>query len=96
MADAHRSFVVLPWYRREDWPELKERLADGNRLHATYDEWLQASEALVAEVLATGLVAVKVHINPDEFAVWCARRYLDMDAEARAAFTVDAIARGIR
>ncbi len=63
--------------------------------NATYDEWLQASEALVAEVLATGLVAVKVHINPDEFAVWCARRYLDMDAEARAAFTVDAIVRGI-
>ncbi|MCW2243592.1 hypothetical protein [Azospirillum canadense] len=88
--DDDDNFIVMVWHRREDWPEIKQRFVDGNKLPETYDEWLRRSEATASAAASQGFTVIRVLIMPDEFAIWCARRYLDMDAEARIAFTSEA------
>ena len=31
----------LAWYRREQWPSLREKAADPEDLEETYEEWLK-------------------------------------------------------
>ena len=78
--------VGMAWYRREDWKKLKALFTDAHKLHRTYDEWLKAAETGVKTLTAQGHIVEKVHIDPDEFAGWCAMRGLNIDAKARTQF----------
>ncbi|MCW2242792.1 hypothetical protein [Azospirillum canadense] len=88
-------FIAMIWYRREDWPEIKRRFPDSAKLGDSYDEWLRRSEAVAIGTEAKGCTVFKVFIRPNEFAVWCAERYLDMDAEARTAFASETLLRAL-
>lgn len=87
------DFIAMIWYRREDWSEIKRRFPDSAKLDDSYDEWLQRSETLAAEAEDRGCIVFRILIRPNEFAVWCAERYLDMDAEARTAFISETLLR---
>ncbi|MET0429310.1 MAG: hypothetical protein ABW026_12530 [Microvirga sp.] len=84
--------IGLPWYRREDYAPLRDAMADAHILASTYEGWLAA--ALNNETVArqAGLDVVRVVIDPDVFAGWCAARGRAADAGARVDYVREAAA----
>lgn len=84
----------VPWYRREDWDELKRMSVDRAFLPQSYDQWLARAENGVRHIGDRGHVLEKVYVDPRELAAWCASRGLDVDGEARMRFANEAAAVG--
>lgn len=78
--------VGVPWYREEDYERLKEIFEDGHKLPATFDKWLFNAEKVIQTIKESGQIAVKAHIDPDDFVVWCRRNSLNIDSRGRMAF----------
>lgn len=60
-----------------------------NVLPETYDEWSKKAEAQEQRAKDAGFTVARAMIDPDEFAIWCRRETLDLDAKARTAFAAD-------
>lgn len=84
--------VGLPWYAPERYAELRARLADGAKLPPDYETWRVATEQMEREVQRSGVEVVRVPIEPEIFAAWCARAGLQRDAAARARYAAAALA----
>lgn len=80
----------IPWYYRQDYPRILEIMVDAADLPRTYDQWRQRAEKLQREIERLGGVAVPAVIDPGTFPDWCRARGLNIDAEGREAFAVDA------
>jgi hypothetical protein len=85
------SIVGIAWYKREDYERLKLLFTDGDKLHATYDDWLNGAERLLNQLRRDGQAFQKVYIDPDTFPGWCAARGLDVDAKARVRFSSESV-----
>ena len=48
--------VGVPWYRQEDYDQLKAIFSDGSKLHATFDGWLASAQSLHDRLVAEGHV----------------------------------------
>jgi hypothetical protein len=83
------EIIAMTWYRREDWERLLTVFADADRLPASYEQWLARAEAKCLEYESDGAAVEKVIIDPETFPVWCRKRELKADAEARARFAND-------
>jgi len=88
--------IGLAWYRPDDWPALRKLFADGDKLPATHEKWLQQAEAVEQRLKGSGIIVERVYIDPDGFARWCAARGMDIDADARKRFASEAVARKYR
>jgi len=75
--------IGLPWYRREDYPRIREMMSDRHNLAPTYDQWLAAAENNESVGLQAGLGIARVMIEPDAFARWCAQKSLEPGSAAR-------------
>lgn len=84
--------VGLPWYTPETYETLRASLADGAKLPALYDTWRIATEQMEREVRRSGVEVVRVPIEPDAFASWCARDGSARDAAARARYAAEILA----
>jgi hypothetical protein len=75
--------VGIPWYRREDFAELRALFTDGHKLHATYEGWLAAAEEGERRIKADGTLTVRANLRPEEFAAWCNAKGIPLDSKAR-------------
>lgn len=87
--------VGFPWYREDEFLQLRAMFADGEKLHRTYAEWRRAAETGETEMRAKGARVVRAEIRPDAFAAWCAARGLALDAKARMEFANEAAYRAV-
>jgi hypothetical protein len=78
--------IGLPWYRREDYPTIRQVMADSHMLASTYDQWLAAAENNESVGQQAGLEIVRVMIEPEEFKAWCRARDLKPDGAARTKY----------
>jgi len=69
---------------------------DAHVLPPTYELWRQKAESQERSAKASGLAVVRAVIKPEEFAFWCAKEGLDIDAKARTAFAADFAARMLK
>jgi hypothetical protein len=76
----------IAWYRRQDYARVLEVMADADQLPETFDKWLHRAEKALKEARNRGLLAVKAHIDPDQFVIWCRERGLNVDANARTQY----------
>lgn len=81
--------VGIGWYKREEYDRIKTVMEDGNKLPATYDQFLTAFEQGIQVLRRGGHIPVKVYIDPDAFPLWCRERGMNVDARARLAFGND-------
>lgn len=88
-ASAPVRATAMAWFRREDFAQIKAMMADGHKLHRTWEQWSAAAESGEKHFQATGVVVIRVLIIPDEFAAWCRLRGRDLDAKARIDFAVE-------
>jgi hypothetical protein len=85
--------VGMAWYHESDYIPLRKLFEDGEKLHATYHEWLQAANLGFERLKSGGNIVEKVYITPDEFSAWCAAKGKRPNAESRMAFANQAVAK---
>lgn len=83
----------MAWYQPNDYERLKQIFSDGDKLPATYEQWLQKAENGIAQLRRDGHVIVKVNLNPDTFIEWCRVRGLDVNSDSRRRFASEFVAR---
>lgn len=86
--------VGLPWYAPEHYEALRVSLADGAKLPPNHETWRIATEQMEREVQRSGVDVVRVPIEPEAFARWCAEGGLPKDSAARARYAAEAVATG--
>ena len=84
--------VGLPWYAEEQYDALRASLPDGAKLPPRYETWRIATEQMEREVQRSGVEVVRVPIEPDAFAAWCARSGLPSDGATRARYAAEILA----
>lgn len=82
--------VGIPWFRREDWPTLREVFVDADKLHAKWDDWQRAAIDLEYRIKQSGKRVVRAEIRPEPFAAWCAKLGIPVDAAARTRWANEA------
>jgi hypothetical protein len=81
--------IGLPWYNRQDYPDIREMMADPHNLAPTYEQWLAAAENNESVGRQAGLEIVRILIDPASFASWCASKGLAPDSEARMRYVTE-------
>jgi len=66
--------IVMAWYKRAQWPRLREVSADPSRLAEGYDEWLSDANRQLQEMRGQGLLISRVIVDVEELVAWCAQR----------------------
>jgi len=88
VADEKRT-VALPWYRREDYPDIRDMMVDRHNLAPTYGQWLAAAENNESVGRQAGLDIVRIMIEPASFARWCEAAGLEPDSGARMRYVAE-------
>ena len=92
------STVGLPWFREEEFDEIKRSMADGDTAFTTYSDWLEAARRSEHHQLRAGHRLVRATIRPQAFQAWCQSRDLALDAASRKLFAnwyaQEAVAKG--
>ncbi len=79
------------WINEDDYPALRELFADGHKLPPTWAAWLKMAEEMERGLKAYGHVVMRVRIDPNTFADWCAAHGTSPGAEGRKKFVADAV-----
>ena len=82
--------VGMAWFARADYPRLLDLMHDSDRLPEIYDAWRMSAEQVEGVVAGSGVAVVRVPVEPEAFAAWCAARDLRRDGAARARFATEA------
>jgi hypothetical protein len=94
MPDPAPRKAGIPWYEREDYPQILALVEDPHVLAPAYDQWLAAARNNEQEAERAGVTVVRVAVKPDVFARWCAEHGLRLDSRARMRFVNEAMERG--
>lgn len=86
MTDAPPRRIGLPWYSREDYPRIRDMMIDPHNLAPTYDAWLAAAENNEDVGRQAGLQILRITIEPDSFARWCAEKGVEPGSAARMGY----------
>src|SRR5262249_25823785 len=81
--------VGFAWYTEQQWQRLKELADDVEALDDTYANWLQTAEEAVVTLRSNGIEAMKVAVDVEEAARWCAKHGRPFNSAGRAAFVTD-------
>ncbi|MFZ3352254.1 MAG: hypothetical protein WA268_15450 [Xanthobacteraceae bacterium] len=76
----------IPWYEVDDYLQIRRIMADGDRLPLLYSHWLKRAEEAERRIVASGVRAIRVPIDPEQFRIWCKIRILRCDSAARGRF----------
>lgn len=92
MAKRNKIATGIAWYRREHYDQLRSMFADGDKLHATYDEWRASVQELVSTMEKDDMVVVRAYIDPDTFPTWCRENgFPQLDSQARSAWAIECV-----
>src|SRR5687767_3308506 len=81
--------IGLPWYRREDYPRIREMMADRHNLAPSYENWLAAAENNESVGRQAGLHVTRILIVPEAFAQWCTEKGVEPDSAARRDYVAE-------
>ncbi|HCF60771.1 MAG TPA: hypothetical protein DFS52_22570 [Myxococcales bacterium] len=86
--------VYLAWYKRNQWPRLREMSAEPDRLAATYDEWLVDAKGQLQELRAQKIAVSRVVVDVEELLAWCERQGRKVEPAAAAEFAASLAQQG--
>ena len=78
----------MAWYRPGQWTPLRAVSADGERLEASYEEWLSFASAQLRDLQAHGLQVEKIDVEVAALVRWCNSQGRPVDGEARAEYAM--------
>ena len=74
------------WFRKEDYPALKRMFTDSDKMHDTWEEWLEQAERMERSAKTQVDIVERVYIDPATFPDWCASHGTTIDRQGRNAF----------
>lgn len=77
----------VAWYRKEDYPRIREIIRDRD-LPPTHAEWLTQAESEERELQSEGKVVARIVADPEEFFSWCMDKRLTPEWTARSEFVL--------
>jgi hypothetical protein len=82
------SYVVgIAWFRDEDtYRRALEVFTDPDNMPATYEKWKALVAKEVELIKESGNTALRVDIDPETIAAWCASRGFQPNSQGRTAF----------
>ncbi len=84
--------VGIAWYRSELYDRIRDVMADGISFPKTHASWRQKAARMERELRRQGMEPVRVDIDPDRFASWCAAHGVSPDSESRDRFVRESLA----
>ena len=79
--------VGIAWYTRNTYARCLKLFDDAADLPETFDGWQHLAESTEANMLAAGMTAIRVEIDPETFPSWCKQHgFPRIDKDARMAF----------
>lgn len=81
--------VCIAWFRREQWPLLKQKAADRDEIEDTYDDWEKEAKKLVRMCIETGNKFHKIDVDVFALEKWCEEKGLQNDSKARSQFAAE-------
>ena len=89
--------TAIPWFRKDDWHELRTLFAEENDpFPETWDAWYASAVAAEAYLKRQGWNVVRAQIVPDDFRHWCQLLEIVPDANARARWANGVAGRQLR
>ncbi len=73
----------IPWYKREEYPQILEVMEDAGLLPRDFDSWLQKARKAKEQLKDQGIMPVEAYLHPSTFVAWCRARGLHVDSAAR-------------
>lgn len=83
--------VGVYWIDEEDYAALLEIFADGHKLPRAWKDWRKMAEEMERGLKAYGHPVMRVRIDPDTFADWCAAQGASPDGAGRRKFVAAAV-----
>ena len=80
------SAIAMAWYRPDQWILLRAASADGERLEATYEEWLAFAAKKLRDLEAKGFEVHRIDVEVAALVRWCNSQGRPVDGEARAEY----------
>lgn len=84
-----RRKIALPWYNREDYPNIRSMASDPHNLAPTYEQWFAAAQNNESVARQACLDIARILIEPSSFARWCADHGLEPDSSARMRYVAE-------
>jgi hypothetical protein len=82
------SVIGIPWYRPENYDQLRKLFVDGNKLPNTCGEWLASVKRLEKSSNGEGVFIFHAYIELNTLPTWLLAKGMKLDAQARSAFTI--------
>ena len=77
----------IAWFSMNDYAEARRMMADAHHgLPESYQKWLRGAETAERDLREQGYHPIRIVIVPADFAEWCGKRQLRLDATARRQF----------
>ncbi len=78
------DIIGIVWYSDElAYRRARTMFADAGNMPATYRDWKALVEKELEMIKGAGNIALRVDIEPEAFARWCASRGLRPDSQGR-------------
>ncbi len=78
--------VGIGFYRREQWPLLRESAVDAHLLEENYDDWIGVVDTAVTKIRERGLEPKLVDLDVRDLLAYCRRHGIPNNAGARAQY----------
>lgn len=84
--NASLGIAGIPWFSEDDYAEARRIMADASYLPMNFQAWLRGAETAERDFREQGHHPIRIVIVPSDFAQWCRKRRLPLDATARRQF----------
>jgi hypothetical protein len=81
--------IGMPWYRAEEYAQVRERFDDRERLPEQFEEWEAGAGKLMRSLKLDGHKVIKIILDVEEFESWCRERKLKLNREARSRYAAE-------
>jgi hypothetical protein len=86
--------TIVPWYREQDYAEIRRIMSDRVRFPKTFQEWLDRANCEVEALRLHGHSVQRIKVAPDAFVAWCERNGRGRNLRSRLDFAASLLAGG--
>ena len=69
-------FTGIAWYKQEEWSRLKNEFDDSDKMHATWNEWRQATEGGIEHLARRNKITYPIILEADHIKEYCKKYHL--------------------
>lgn len=80
------KIVGLPWYKAENFLQLRSLFDDSSLIQSTYAEWMKSAEVITGRFHREGRKTVRIDMDLVEFPRWCAEKGIRLNGASRCAY----------